>query len=74
MLECSPRQFGDLAGDLDAGGAAADDDEREPRPTNVRVALELGHLERAEDPCPLRERVRERLHPGCPLGILVVTK
>ena len=54
-----------------------------PPPTTTKVSqrlarlvvlLELGLLESAEDPLALRERVRERLHPGRELGELVVSE
>ncbi len=44
-----PREFGDLPGHLDAGGPGADDDERQPRPSQLIVRRHLGRLERAED-------------------------
>ena len=57
LFERSPRQLCDLAGDLDTGGAAADNDEREPCSTNLRVVFQLGHLERSEYPSPVTECV-----------------
>ena len=72
VLECPPRQLRDLASDLDAGRTTADDNKREPRPTNVRIVFQLGHLERAQDPCSLIECVRERFHSWRPLRILIM--
>ena len=74
VFKCPPRQLRDLACDLDAGRATTDDGEREPCPTNLRIALQLGHLECAEYPCPLIECVRERFHSGRPLRVLVVSE
>src|SRR5205814_5116779 len=56
-----PGELGDLPGHLDAGRAAADDDERQPASPLLFVGLDLGGLERAEDPVADRERARERL-------------
>ena len=67
-LQRPPRQLGDLPGDLDAGRTATDHDERQPRLAQLGIVLQLGHLERAEDPRPLGERVGERLHPRRPLA------
>ena len=74
VLEHAPRQLGDLPGDLDPGRTAADDDEGEPPPPLLRVALELGHLEGPEDPPPQLEGVVDRLHSGHPPGELVVAE
>ena len=65
-------QLGDLPGDLDARRPAADDDEGEPCAPPVRVLLQRGHLERAEDPRPQLERVVDRLHARRPARELVV--
>ena len=57
-------QLGERAGHLDAGRAAADDDERQEA-LSVRLALRaLGRLEREEDALTDLERVVERLEPG----------
>jgi hypothetical protein len=72
VLECPPRQLRDLAGYFNTGRTTSDDDKREPRPANVQIVFQFGHLERAEDPCPLIECVRERFHSGRPLRVLVV--
>ena len=54
-----------------------------PAPTRAKVSQRrrscvvgsgLGHLERAEQPTTDRERVGDRLHPGCPLRVLVVAE
>ena len=55
-------QLADLAGELDAGRAGADDDDRQPLPPLRRVGRALRHLERAEDAAPQLERVVDRLH------------
>ena len=73
-LEGVAGEFGDLPGDLDAGRAAADDDERQPRAAGAGVVLGLGHLERAEDPAPQLQGVVDRLHPRRPAGELVVAE
>ena len=59
-----PRQLGDLAGHLDAGGAGADDDEREPRVARRWVRLDLGGLEGGEEPAANGECTLERLDLG----------
>ena len=74
VLEHSPRQLGDLPGDLDPGRAAPDDDEGEPPPPLLGVGLELSHLEGPEDPSPQLQRVVDRLHSGHPAGELVVAE
>ena len=45
-----PGELGDLTCHLDAGRPAADDHEREPAPAPFVVGLDLGRLERAQDP------------------------
>ena len=58
---------GDLpegAGQLHAGRAAADDDERHPLAPALGVGLALGGLEGDEDPAPDVRRVVERLQAG----------
>ena len=72
VFEGPPRQLRDLASDLDACRAAADHGEREPRPTDLGVVLQLRHLKRPEYPCPVIERVRKRFHSGRPFRVLVV--
>ena len=47
--KCVARELGDLAGDLDAGRAGADDGEGQPLGAGVGVGLGLGGLERAQD-------------------------
>ena len=56
--------LGDLARQLDAGRAAADDREGQPRAAAGLVSLQLGRLERSEDPPANLDRVLERLEPG----------
>ena len=63
-VERAARELGDLTRDLDAGRPAADRDERQPFGPQLRVLLELRALERAEDPHPQLEGIRERLDPG----------
>ena len=74
VLQSPPRELRDLSRDLDTGRPAADDHEGQPRPTGVEIVLQLGHLEGAEDPLALHERVGEGLHARRPLGKLVVTE
>src|SRR4029078_1163038 len=64
----------DLSGQLDTGGATADQCEAEPAPTLCRVGRRLRHLERAEHPAPDRQRVLQRLHARCPASVLVVAE
>jgi hypothetical protein len=58
------RQLRDLAGHLDAGGAGADDDEREPRVAFVCGRLCFGGLEGGEEPAAHRKCAFERLDLG----------
>jgi hypothetical protein len=62
--ERAPRDLGDRTGELDARGAAADQDEREERPLLRRIALTLRSLERGQDPPPDLERVLDGLEAG----------
>ena len=62
MFERAPRQLGDLAGELHPRRARADHREREPLVSALELAVELGHLKRAEDPPSEFERVVDRLH------------
>ena len=55
------RQFGDGAGEFDAGRAGADDDEGQQRGAPLRIGLALGALEGDEDAPPQRGGVLERL-------------
>ena len=55
------RDLAERAGELDAGRAAADDDERHPRPPPLGIGLALGGLERDEDPAADLRRVVDRL-------------
>src|SRR5450755_696388 len=57
-------ELANLTGQLHAGRAGADQRERQPALLLPRVGGGLGQLERAEDPAPDRERVRDRLHAG----------
>ena len=58
------RDLGERAGQLDAGGTAADDHEGEQVALLGAVRLTLGGLEREEHPAADLERVLERLQPG----------
>jgi hypothetical protein len=58
------RQFGDGAGEFDAGRAGADNDEGQQRRAPLRIALALGALERDQNPPPQRGGVFQRLQPG----------
>jgi hypothetical protein len=64
LRRSDPRKLHDLAGELDAGGAGADDHERQPHGPQLRIGLALSHFERAEDPPAQLQRVVDRLHPG----------
>ena len=57
-------ELGDLPRHLDAGRAGADDDEGEPAPPPLRIRLDLGRLEGAEDAAADLERAVERLQLG----------
>src|SRR5205814_1953799 len=59
-----PGDLGERAGELDAGWAAADDDERQQPPLPIRIGLALRGLERKEDAAPHLQRVVERLQAG----------
>src|ERR671919_541518 len=59
-----PRQLGDLAGHLDAGGTGADDDEREPGVPCLCVRLALGGFEGGEEAAANGECTLERLDLG----------
>jgi hypothetical protein len=69
-----PRDLGDLARELDAGRAGADDDEGEPGRAAIQVRLVLGRLERGQDPAANLERALERLHVGRERPPLVVAE
>ena len=58
------RQFGDGAGELDAGRPGADDREGQQRRPAVRVGLEFGALEGEQDPAADHGRVLEGLQAG----------
>ena len=58
------RELGDLAGELDARGARADDDEGQPFGAGRLVGLQFGELERGQDPAADLERVVDRLQAG----------
>jgi len=61
-------------GQLDAGGSASDDDEREPRGPAVGVRLDLARLERCQDPATDLEGALERLDVGRERPPLVVAE
>ena len=58
------RDLAERAGELDAGRAAADEDERHPGAAPLGIGLPLGGLERDQDPAPDLEGVLDRLEPG----------
>ena len=58
------RQLGDDAGELDAGGTAADDAEGHQRPAPLAIGLALGLLEGEEQAPADRRRVLEGLEAG----------
>ena len=58
------RQFGDGAGELDAGRAGADDDEGQQRRAPLRIGLALGAFERDQDAPPQRGGVFQRFQAG----------
>ena len=60
----SLRQFGDGAGEFDAGRAGADDDEGQKRRAPRRIALALGALEGDQNAPPQRGGVLQRLQAG----------
>ncbi len=59
---------------LDAGGAAADDDERQVSTPLVRIAFFFRRLEGFQDSPPDLGRLRQRLQPGRVLLPLLVTE
>ena len=73
-LERVARQLGDRARQLDAGGAAADDDEGQLRALQRGVVLLLRALEGDEDPVADVERVAQALQPRCARSPLRVTE
>jgi len=68
------RQLGDLTGHLDPGRSGADHHERQPPLDRGRVGLQLGELERAEDPATQLQRVVDALHARRELGKAVVAE
>ena len=68
------RELGDLARHLDAGRARAHHHEREPLRAPLVVGLELGRLERPQDPVAHVERALERLDLRRVLGPLRVAE
>ncbi len=74
LLQRSPRQLRDLPGHLDAGRPGADHRERQPRTPGLRVLLQLGHLEGAEDARAQLQGIVHGLHPGREACELVVTE
>jgi hypothetical protein len=61
-LQRPARKLDELSGELDTGGAGADDDECQPELPEPGIWLALGQLERAEDAAAQLERVVDRLH------------
>ena len=71
-LQAAHGQLPHLAGELDAGGPGADDDDRQPLRPLGRVRRHLGHLEGAEDAPAQLHGVVDRLHPrGVPSELVV---
>ena len=67
-----PRDFGERAGQFDAGRPAADDDERQQALLRVGIGLALGGLEGQQHPPPDLQRIVERLEarrPRRPFGM-----
>ena len=67
-----PRNLGQRAGQLDAGCAAADDDEREETALLGRIGFALCGFECQQHPPPHLDRIVERLESGRvgrPLGM-----
>src|SRR5207342_3509942 len=62
VMERALGQLADLACKFTPGGPGPDDHEREPPTLLLGIVLELGELERAEDPAPQLEGVVDRLH------------
>ena len=73
-FQCLVRQLGDLARQLDAGRAGADDGERQQPLAFDRVAGPFGQLECAEDASAHFERVVDGLHAGRELREMVVAE
>ena len=69
-----PRQLRDLAGHLDAGGAGADNHERQPRLAHLCSRLCFGSLERREEPAAHSERALERLDLSCVLPPFLIAE
>jgi len=59
------RQLDHRAGKLHAGRAAANNDESQQVLPPRRIGLELGLLERHQEPAAHRRRIFQRLEPGC---------
>ncbi len=59
VLQRVTRELADLAGDLDPGRAAADDDERQLSVAVRALGRDLGALERVQDPRAHRDRALE---------------
>src|ERR1700734_703446 len=68
------REFGDLAGHLDAGRSRADDSEGEQLPASLWIAGPLGRFERAHDATAQFEGVVDGLHAGGVFGEVVVAE
>ena len=66
------QELGQSARELDAGGAAADHDEREQLLLAPRIRLSLGTLQGHEQAPAEVERILQRLEPGCKGGPLVM--
>jgi hypothetical protein len=73
-LERVPRNLGERAGQLDAGRAATDDREMQPRVASRGIALGLCVLEREQQAPAQQQCVVERLQARCVRGPLVVSE
>jgi hypothetical protein len=67
VLECLPRDLADGAGELDAGGARADDHEPKPRTSLGGLRDPLGHFERVQDLVADVRGLFDALHARRPL-------
>ena len=63
-LERVVRDLAERPGQLDAGRAAADDDERHPLASPLGIGFALGRLEGDQDPSPDLGRVLDGLEAG----------
>ena len=62
LFSAAPRQIGNGAGHLDAGGSAADDDGRQEERLLGRILAHLGALVAGKQPGANAQRILDRLH------------